>query len=285
MPFGMTENVQATFIGEILYVGGGESPKRGNCYVVMSYNTATFKWSRLPQYSTRLFGLVAIKDDLVLLGGRNRKGESMNLVGVYSPSMSVWEHPYEPMPRAQISPSAVAYDDDWIIVVGNAAQKLEESFFAPVQLLNCQSKIWHEILLSIPFSSVFSRITSSCIIGGNWYVMDSSSNIVRVSIASLMALHSMDKYSHRVLSSLDVSGMKIVGLNGSLLSIECSASGPSKMFCHIARTNEWNVVGELPTNILCQSAAVSSDKELWIIGGSTSSYSANNKVYIGHHLD
>ena len=280
MPFGMTENVQATFIGEILYVGGGESPKRGNCYVVMSYNTATFKWSRLPQYSTRLFGLVAIKDHLVLLGGRNRKGESMNLVGVYSPSMNVWEHPYEPMPRTQISPSAVACDDDWIMVVGNAAQKLEESFFAPVQLLNCQSKIWHEILLSIPFSSVFSRITSSCIIGGNWYVMDSSSNIVRVSIASLMALHSMNKYSHRDLSSLDVSGgMKLVGLNGNLLSIECSASGPSKMFCHIARANEWNVVGELPTNILCQCAAVSSDKELWIIGGS--SYSANNQVYIG----
>ena len=233
-----------------------------------------------PQYSKRWFGLVAVKDDLILLGGWNRKGESVNLVGVYNPSMRVWEHPYEPMPRAQTSPSAVAYDNDWVIVVGNAVEKLEESYFAPVQLLNCQSKIWHEILLGVAFSSVFSRITNSCIIGGSWYIMDSRSNIVRVSLASLMALHSSDKYSHRVLTSIGTNGMKLVGLNKKLLTVECSDSCPSKMYCHIARTNEWALVGELPTNILCQCAVVSSDKELWILGGNTSNYFANNQVYI-----
>ena len=44
---------------------------------------------------------------------------------------------------------------------------------------------------------------------------DGSSNIVHVSLASLKSVHSMDKYDYRFLSSLTISGMKLVNLNGS----------------------------------------------------------------------
>ena len=38
MPFGMTGNVQAAFVRKIMYVGGGDSTKADNHYVVWSYN-------------------------------------------------------------------------------------------------------------------------------------------------------------------------------------------------------------------------------------------------------
>ena len=288
MPFGMTGNVQSTFVREIMYIGGGDSTKADNDYVVLSYNTTTFEWSRLPPYSSKSFGLVAIRDELILLGGRNRQNEQLvSLVGVYNPKLRDWKYPYEAMPQAQLSPSAVAYDDDWIIVVGKA-ENLEESFFAPVQLFNYQLKIWYAFSPSIPVSSSYSSIGSSCIIGGNWYMTDGSSNIVHVSLASLMALvknvHSMDKYDSSFLSSLNISNMKLVGLSGSLLSIQGCVSCPS-IFCYMAGTGEWSKAGELPPNVLCRCAVISSDQELWIIGGNTDTFNCStNQVYVGRKV-
>ena len=51
----------------------------------------------------------------------------MNLVRVYNPSVTFWEHQNEPIPQAQISLSPVAYDDNWITKSGKA-EKLKESF-------------------------------------------------------------------------------------------------------------------------------------------------------------
>ena len=273
MPFGMTGNVQATFVREIMYVGGGDTKKVDNDYVVLSYNTTTFQWSRLPPYSSKYFGLVAIKDELILLGGSDHLGQSVSVVGVYNLMMRVWEHPYKPMPQARISPSAVAYDNDWIIIV--------ESFIEPVQLFNYQLKIWYEILLNLPASFHCSSIRSLCTIGSSLYMKDSS-NIVHVSLVPFIALaksvQSKDKYDCSLLSSLITSDSKLVGFNGSLYSIEgIYFLGRNKIFRYIAGTGEWIVAGDLPLNVFCQCAVVSSDqKELWIIGGNVT-----NQVYVG----
>ena len=282
MPFGMTGNVRATFVREIMYIGGGASTKTDNDYVVLSYNTTTCEWSRLPPYSSKYFGLVTIKDELMLLGGGDHLGQSVNIVGVYNPSTRAWEHPYKPMPQAQISPSAVAYDDNWIIVI--------KSFLAPVQLFDYQLKSWYEIYMNIPAPSYFSSITSSCIIGGRWYIIGGSSNIVHVSLAPLIALvktvHSMDKFDYNFLSSMNTSGIIIVGLHGSLLSMEGSYSCPNKLFCYMTGTDEWSIVGELPPNVLGWCAAISSDQmELWIIGGNVAmSNCSTNQVYVGRKV-
>ena len=114
IPFGVTGNVQAAFVREIMYVRGGDSTKADNDYVVLSYKTTTFEWSRLPTYSSKSFGLFTIRDELILLGGWNRDGQLLRIVGVYNPKLRYWRYPYEPMPQALLSPSAVAYDDDWI---------------------------------------------------------------------------------------------------------------------------------------------------------------------------
>ena len=272
MPFRMTGNVQAAFVQEIMYVGGGDTKKVDNDYVVLFYNTTTFEWSRLPTYSSRHFGLVAIKDELILLGGRDRLGQSVSVVGVYNQMMKVWEHPYKPMPQAQISPSAVAYDNDWIIVV--------ESFIAPVQLFNYQLKSWYEILLNIPASFNYSSIRSLCTIGSSLYMKDSS-NFVHVSLAPLIDLaksvQSKDKYDCSLLSSRNTNDTKLVGFNGSLLSIQRNFFLRNKIIHYNAGTCKLIGAGELPAKVLCHCAVVSSDqKELWIIGGNVT-----NEIYVG----
>ena len=94
----------------------------------------------------------------------------------------------------------------------------------------------------------------------------------------------MDKYDYRCLSSLIISGMKLVSLNGSLHSIQGCVSCPS-IFYYMAGTGKCSKAGELPSKVLCRCVVISSDQELWIIGGNTTSFNcSSNQVYVGRKV-
>ncbi len=90
MPFAMSGSIQSVVINGMVYVGGGSVDVGGgwtnrdeNEYIVMTYDTHSGRWGTLPPYRTWGFGMTVIRDQLVLVGG---KDEDRN----YSKSIGVW---------------------------------------------------------------------------------------------------------------------------------------------------------------------------------------------------
>ena len=111
----------------------------------------------------------------------------MNLVGVYNPSVTFWDNPYETIPQAQISLSAVAYDDNWITESG-MAEKLNELF---LHWYNYYITNKNKIIPIIPVSSFYPSLRSMCIIGGSWYMTETDSSMKSLSAcANVEKIHS-----------------------------------------------------------------------------------------------
>ena len=80
MPMGMFNSIQAVVIGNNVYVGGGISV--GNAATVMVYSLQTGSWRTLPPYESVYFGMAAVNNQLVLVGGKSASaGKVTNVLG------------------------------------------------------------------------------------------------------------------------------------------------------------------------------------------------------------
>ena len=78
---------QAVVIGDKVYVGGGYEIVFGvpcNLMIVYMYNIHTGTWGELPLYGSTYFGMAAVNNQLVLVGGNNvLSGRATNVLGVW----------------------------------------------------------------------------------------------------------------------------------------------------------------------------------------------------------
>jgi len=64
-------NSHSVLLQEKVYIGGGEAETDKKACTVMMYDPHSEEWNTLPEYKARSFGMAAINDQLVLVGGRN----------------------------------------------------------------------------------------------------------------------------------------------------------------------------------------------------------------------
>ena len=70
-------------IGDSVYVGGGDSAK--NEQTVMVYTVHTGSWRTLPPYESEWFGMAAVNNQLVLVGGEHPSTYmTTNVLGVWN---------------------------------------------------------------------------------------------------------------------------------------------------------------------------------------------------------
>ena len=136
MPFGMTDYIQSVVVQGRVYVGGGFAVKKHE--IVMEYNTSSAKWAELPQYQARFFGMTAINNQLVLVGGWDTDRYS-KVLGLWGADSREWTHPYPEMPTARSSCSAVVYKE-WLIVAGGWSSG---RMVSSVEVMNTDTKQWH----------------------------------------------------------------------------------------------------------------------------------------------
>ena len=113
MPFGMSNHIQAVIIGGNVYVGGGFNFK--NERIMLVYTVHTGLWGTLPPYESKWFGMAAVNNQLVLVGGVHPSTyKRTNILGVWN---QTWTHPFPvlPTPRSQVS--VISYHK-WLIVAG-----------------------------------------------------------------------------------------------------------------------------------------------------------------------
>lgn len=82
MPFTMTNSVQAVVIDDHVYIGGGYNFDNGR--VVMLCTLGTGCWRTLPRYDSVWFGMAAVSNQLVLVGGAYSSSDRItNILGVW----------------------------------------------------------------------------------------------------------------------------------------------------------------------------------------------------------
>jgi len=166
MPFYMTYHVQAVVIGDNVYVGGGYTPQSENKGVVMVYSLNTESWRTLPPYETEWFGMTAVNNQLVLVGGKViSSGKMTNVLAVWNEQSLKWTHPFPKMPTSRCLSSVVSYQK-WILVAGG--KDVRESRSDKVEILDTVSGQWYE---GSPLPTQCSNMSSA--INGNmalWYL-------------------------------------------------------------------------------------------------------------------
>ena len=95
---------QAVAIGEVVYIGGGETFNHGDDrYIIHKYHSAKDKWSTLPPAPVRLFGMGELNGKLVIVGGKTKQDEVTKKVYILSFDKSYDSMSIPPMTTARHS--------------------------------------------------------------------------------------------------------------------------------------------------------------------------------------
>ena len=160
----MAGPIQAVLIGDDVYVGGGASSQSE---VVMVHSLTTGSWKTLPAHETKWFGMAAVNNQLVLVGGsRDRTYKATNILAVWDAPLQKWLHPFPAMPTARHSLSVTSYGK-WLIAAGGYMYDERDSQLRKVELLDTPSGHWYEA----PSLPIGCSEMSSAIIGNTWYLL------------------------------------------------------------------------------------------------------------------
>ena len=271
MPFGMTVNIRSVVVQGRVYVGGGSSATNN---IVMKYTISSANWAELPPYQASVFGMTAINNQLVLVGGYSG-GRYSKVLGVWGDDSEEWTHPYPEMPTARSECSAVVYKE-WLIVAGGLSSG---RMVSSVEVMNTDTKQWHT---GQPTPTPWYGMKTA-IVGDMCYFMGGRTSASgypgtdSVYCVSLEALISQAQTrEHRFIEWKEKCRQGIaqsapLSISGSLLAIGgrdiASRNHTTAIHLYQPETGEWVKVGDLPTPRSSCTCAIIADREILVAGG------------------
>ena len=278
MPFSMSGHIQAVVIGSDVYVGGGDGSIQHNA-TVMVYSVQTGSWRTLPPHETFWFGMAAVNNQLVLVGGRSTSTrEATNVLVAWDERSQRWIRPYPVMPTARHSLSATSYQK-WLIVAGgeDRGSRLNE-----VELLDTVSGQWYE---GSPLPTERS-LMSSAINGNMWYLsggwssQGANEHVFSVCLDVLISQAVSESAGStllpwQTLPEAQLTDSTIFILNGALLTV--GGWGSSSIHLYQPGRRSWVKVGDLPNKQWQCACAVLPNGEMFVAGGH--SYVENKHMY------
>lgn len=184
-----TKNAQGVILAGNLYIGGGHT---GNCKTdatVYVYDITSCKWTQLPSPSpTKWSGMAVHKDKVILVGGRETQCHGTDLVS-YTNKIAVWnesdgggkwENSLPRMSVPRLSPVVISHQGSLIVAGGKKG-----SLDFHVEVLGANAERW---MCGAPLPlPCFSH--TSTVVGGEWYLMEQQTGVVRhASISSYLAM-------------------------------------------------------------------------------------------------
>ena len=135
--------------------------------VVMVYDPHSDQWSQLPPYQFELFGMAAVNDQLVLVGGEDHSSKKTNRLGVWDEMSHQWTEPYPLMRTCRTNPSVVTYEK-WLVVAGGYDGRALDR----VEILDTTTRQWYSAA-SLPqkyFGMKSALVGDRLYLVGGWYV-------------------------------------------------------------------------------------------------------------------
>ena len=287
MPYGMTNCIQAVVIGDNVYVGGGFSLFVENSCAVMVYSLASGSWSKLSPQETRYFGMAAVNNQLVRVGGSIRilsytllhgsyNNEVTGILAMWDEGSRTWTHPFPEMPTPRCSPSVISYQK-WLIVAGGTTGIELNSRSNKVEILDTLSGQWYE---GSPIPSECSEM-SSAINGNIWYLSRGVSSqeltnkhIFCVSLDELISQALSQSAGNtslpppspwKILTDTPLTYSTLLVLNGALLTVGGNES--SAIHHYQPSSRSWVKVGNLPTERWQCACTVLPNGMIFVAGG------------------
>ena len=286
MPYGMN-GIQAVVIGDNVYVGGGSTLFDENCCTVMVYSLASGSWSKLPPHETKWFGMAAVNDQLVLVGGNTKSyNEVTGILTMWNEWSQTWTRPFSEMPTPRHSPSVISYQK-WLVVAGG---KTVDSRSNKVEIVDTLSGQWHE---GSPMPSGCSE-TSSAVNGNMWYLSSgfnsqgSNKHVFSVNLDELIpqaVLQSAGNASPPIpspwqtLTDSPLTFFTVLVLNGALLTVGGDESSAIHQYQPSSRS--WVKAGDLPTQRWQCACTVLPNGEIFVVGGSRRTVGMTLRVDLG----
>ena len=283
MPFGLGGHLQAVVIGDDVYVGGGGGGGlvQNAATAVMVYSVQTGSWRTLPPHETYLFGIAAVKNQLVLVGGKSTwTGEATNVLVVWDEMSQTWTHPFPVMPTARCSPSAIFYQQ-WLVVAGGNDKRY--SPLSKVELLDTVSGQWYE---GSPLPTECSSM-SSAINGNLWYLSGGWSSQEANKCIFSVCLHELISQAVSQSAGSTTSPWQtlpeppptlstVLILSGTLLTVGGRHS--SSIHLYQPGRRSWVKVGALPKQRQQCACTVLPNGEMFVAGGYTGP--ANSEILV-----
>ena len=267
MPFDMGGSIQAVAIGDV-FVGGGESLAKAA--IVMVYSVQTCSWRILPTGETYWFGMAAVNNQLVLVGGKSTStGRVTNVLVAWDEMSRTWTRPFPMMPTARLSPSAISYKK-WLIVAGGRDEGY--SLLNKVELLDTVSGQWHE---GSPLPTKCSSM-SSAINGNMWYLSGGRSSEGDNKRVFSVCLHELISQAisqsagstsspWQTLPEPPLTHSTVLILNGALLTV--GGVDSSSIHLYQPGRRSWVKVGDLPEQRWGCACTVLPNGEMFVAGG------------------
>lgn len=272
MPFAMAGHVQAVLIQGMVFIGGG-STAMGSHYdrAVIKYNTDSEEWVTLPPYRTSHFGMTTLKDQLVLIGGKE-EGNVTKILAVWSEP--IWIHPFPPMSTARYGCSAITSCDIWLIVAGGCNEHYDS--LSSVEILHTITKQWHDVKFSTPVPWVDMRttiISDTCYFMGGLVDGLPTTSVYSVSIQALLCTKfSQIEDMWNELTPLTKTSSSPFSFDGLLLAAggvdEEDNETVTDIHLYLPYSGVWIKVGDMPSPCYDCACTLISSRELFTAGGS-----------------
>ncbi len=280
MPIKMGASVQSVVISDTVYFGGGNaSNERDRCTVIKLKKD---QWTKLPEYTAKLFAMTSLANRLVLVGGRDpRNNKLTNQLAVFESGK--WTHPYPPMNIACNSSTAVSFNNH-IIVAGGRDDKGHTS---SVEVLDVASRRWY-IAQSLPIPR---SMLKSTLIGNTLYLMggrDHTGAIKRVHHVDLneliaKALSNLDTPTlWQTIEDTPLKRSAPLSIGRSLLAVGGADRLKPSSWIHLYQpdTRRWVNVGDLPTARYSCTCSVLPSGEVIVAGGVSGLYNIDTVDFL-----
>ena len=270
-----------------IVIGGAVFVAAYNSHDVLRYETRSGQWSVLPSCPVSHFGLGQLSGKLVIVGGWDGRGATVNHVYTYVQETQQWEKSIPPMPTPRRLPTVITYNSSIAVCGGHGVDRVVEVF-------NSESAQWHTAA-PLPVACKYMQLTiinDTCYLGGGG-LLCSSRSIMCASLPSLFqssSPHEQQTSAQQqsvwtVLPDTPLYGSALANMGGTLLALggrESPSSPPSDaIHAYSASTKAWLRIASLPQACYSATAEPLPSGEVMLIGGYDSDGNRSEAVYIG----
>ena len=258
---GVMELPQSVTVDTVVYIAD-----RGRYSgVILRYDPHTNNFTEL-QYQCWDFTITELTHQLVVVGGLDVSTlKTTNKVSVWSPSQRSWTHPYPAMNIPRRLPAVSTYHQ-CLVVAGGCDDSWTD--LATVEILN--TSVSHYQWLSATGLPVSCRRMSAAITHGTLYLLGGSlgKKVLSVSLSALTQ-NTKPPAVWRALPDAPLEYSTAIAVHGSLLAVGGSNGGQRSSAIHVynQEKNEWNKVGDLPTERTYCACCLLPSGEILVAGG------------------
>ena len=229
--------------------------------VILRYDPHTNNFTEL-QYQYCAFTMTELTHQLVVVGGLDLStGKTTNKVSVWSPSQRSWTQPYPAMNTPRRYPAVSTYHHRLVVAGGcDVSGGLVSVEILDTSVSHCQ---W----LSATGLPVSCHLMSAAITHGTLYLLGGTLGKKVLSV-SLSALDKPPAQWH-TLPDAPLEYSTAIPVHGSLLAVGGSHGRQRSSVIHVynQEKNEWNKVGDLPTERTYCACCLLPSGEILVAGG------------------